>query len=179
VIGYLYSGARAQNVGLPGFASGLRESGYIEGQNIAVESRFAENRNDRLPALAAELVARGVAAVFTGDNAAAIAAKAATSTIPIVFWVGTDPVKLGLVTSFVRPGGNATGVSGLTSQLTAKKLQLLRDMARKADDVGLLLHPANPGTETDTGEAQEAARSLGLQLRVLKPVATSAKNALS
>ena len=168
LIGYLYGGSRAQNVGLPGFVQGLRESGYLDGRNIAVEYRFGDGRNERLPALAAELVGRGVAAIFAGDNASAMAARAATSSIPIVFWVGSDPVKLGLVASFVQPGGNATGVSGLTSQLTAKKLQLLRDMAPKADVVGLLLHPANPGTETDTSEAQQAARALGLQILVVK-----------
>ena len=167
VIGYLYSGARALNVGLPGFPKGLREAGYVEGENVAVEYRFGEGRNDRLPALAAELVSRGVSVIFAGDNAAAAAAKAATATIPIVFWVGGDPVNLGLVASLARPGGNVTGVSGLSIALVAKKIQLLHDVMPAARGIGLLVNPANPGIASDTAEAVEAARVLGLQLHVV------------
>lgn len=166
VVGYLYTGARSLNVGLPGFARGLQEAGFVDRQNIAVDYRFAEGHNDRLGALAAELVRRRVNVIFAGDNASAIAAKAATPTIPIVFWVGGDPVKMGLVASLGRPDGNVTGVSGLSIALVAKKIQLLHDLLPAARDVGLLVNPANPGTASDNAEATEACRARGLQLHV-------------
>ncbi|HEX8164885.1 MAG TPA: ABC transporter substrate-binding protein [Beijerinckiaceae bacterium] len=164
VVGYLYTGTRSLNVGLPGFPRGLGETGFVEGKNVAIERRFADGRNDRLHAMAAELVGRGVDAIFAGDNAAAIAAKEATSTIPVVFWVGGDPVKMGLVESLSRPGGNVTGVSGLTIALVAKKIQLLHDMAPALRSMGLLVNPANPGTPADSAEAAEAAQLRGLQV---------------
>jgi putative ABC transport system substrate-binding protein len=145
----------------------LQETGYVEGRNITVEYRFAEGQNDRLPVLAADLVQRGVAVVFAGDNAAAAAAKTATSTIPVVFWVGGDPVKMGLVSSLGRPGGNVTGVSGLTTALIAKKIQLLHDLVPKASSIGLLVNPANPQTAADDKEALEAGRARGLQVHVV------------
>ena len=166
VVGYLYTGARSSNVGLPGFVRGLQEAGFVEGKNIAVDYRFAEGHNDRLIALAAELAGRRVNVIFAGDNAAALAAKAATTTIPVVFWVGGDPVKMELVASLGRPGGNVTGVSGLSIALVAKKIQLLHELIPAARDVGLLVNPANPGTASDNAEAAEACRALGLQLRV-------------
>jgi putative ABC transport system substrate-binding protein len=167
VIGYLYTGSRPLNAGLPGFTKGLREAGFVEGQNVAVEYRFAEGHNDRLPAMAADLVRHGVAVIFAGDNAAAISAKAATPTIPVVFWVGGDPVKMGLVAGLGRPGGNITGVSGLSVALVAKKVQLLHDMVPAVRGIGLLVNPANPGTAADSTEASEAARARGLQLHVV------------
>jgi putative ABC transport system substrate-binding protein len=168
VIGYLYSGSRALNVGLPGFTKGLREAGLIEGQNIRIVYRFAEGQIYRVPGMAAELVAQRVDVIFAGDNAASTAAKGATATIPIVFWVGGDPIKMGLVPSLNRPGGNMTGMSGLSIALVTKKIQLLHDMVPGTRGVGLLVNPANPGTAADTAEAEEAARALGLQLHVLK-----------
>jgi putative tryptophan/tyrosine transport system substrate-binding protein len=168
VIGYLYTGTRAQNAGLPGFAKGLQEAGFVEGRTVAVEYRFAEGENDRLRAMAADLVGRGVNVIFAGDNAAAMAAKAAMPTMPLVFWVGGDPVKMGLVAGLGRPGGNITGVSGLTIALVAKKIQLLHDMMPAAQSIGLLVNPANPGVAADSAEATEAARARGLQLHVVR-----------
>jgi putative ABC transport system substrate-binding protein len=166
-IGYLYFGSRALNPGLPGFAKGLREIGYIEGQNITVEYRFADGQRDRLQTMAAELVRRGVAVIFAGDNVAAAAAHAVTATIPIVFWIGADPVKIGLVDSLGRPGGNVTGVTGLTSELLAKKMQLVHDLAPMVSVVGVLVNPANPAAAADTKEALDAARSLGVRVHVV------------
>ena len=167
VVGYLYTGSRAVNVGLPGFVEGLRESGMVEGRNVAVEYLFGDAQPDRLPTLAADLVRRNVAVIFAGSNAAALAAKAATRTIPIVFWVGADPVKLGLVASLAHPGGNVTGLAGLTLEVVAKRLQLLHDMVPQAIIVGALENPTNPDVESDTREVQEAARKLGLQLHIV------------
>ena len=166
-IGFLYFGSRAINPGLAGFGKGLREIGYIEGQNVTVEYRFADGQRDRLQTMAAELVRHGVAVIFAGDNVAAAAAHAATATIPVVFWIGADPVKIGLVNSLGRPGGNVTGVTGLTSELLAKKMQLLHELAPMVGVVGVLVNPVNPAAAADTKEALEAARSLGVQVHVV------------
>jgi putative ABC transport system substrate-binding protein len=166
-IGFLYFGSRAINPGLSGFAKGLREIDYIDGQNITVEYRFADGQRDRLQTMAAELVRRGVAVIFAGDNVAAAAAHAVTATIPIVFWIGADPVKIGLVDSLGRPGGNVTGVTGLTSELLAKKMQLVHDLAPMVSVVGVLVNPANPAAAADTKEALDAARSLGVRVHVV------------
>jgi putative tryptophan/tyrosine transport system substrate-binding protein len=166
MIGYLYTGTRALNTGLPGFPKGLQQAGFVEGKNVTIAYRFADGRNDRLPELAADLARSGVGAIFAGDNASAFAAKAATLTIPVVFWVGGDPVKMGLVASLGRPGGNVTGVSGLTIALLAKKVQLLHDMIPALSGIGLLVNPANPGTPSDSTEATEAARARGLKLHI-------------
>ena len=151
------------------FRQGLAETGYVEGQNVAVEYHWLDGRYDRVPSLVADVVRRRVAVIATpGTTAAALAAKAATSTIPIVFGVGEDPVRLGLVTSLARPGGNATGVNFFAAELTAKRLGLLHDLVPKAVRIAVLVNPANPTTAEPTlRDIPEAARALGLQIRVL------------
>jgi ABC-type uncharacterized transport system substrate-binding protein len=155
-----------------GLRQGLSATGFVEGANAAVEYRFADNQLDRLPALAAELVARRVAVIATGGaTAAALAAKAATSSIPIVFAIGADPVKFGLVASMNRPGGNVTGVSFLANTLVAKQLQLLRGLLPAAGVIGAIVNPGNPNAVSDSAQAQAAATSLRLKLHVVHTVA--------
>jgi putative tryptophan/tyrosine transport system substrate-binding protein len=150
------------------FRKGLNESGTIEGQNVTVEYHWLEGRYDRLPWLMADLVRRRVAVIATPLPAGALAANAATTTIPIVFGVGEDPVKLGLVASLARPGGNATGVNFFNVEALAKRLGLLRDLVPKALRIAVLVNPANaPVAETTLREIPEAARALGLQIQVL------------
>jgi putative tryptophan/tyrosine transport system substrate-binding protein len=137
-------------------------------RNVAIEYRSAESQNDRLPALAAELIERRVAVIATtGGSPVALAAKASKKTIPIVFQIGADPVRAGLVTSLNRPGGNLTGVTGLGGELVPKRLQLLKQLVPTATSFGFLANPTNPAAKADTAMAQEAARVLGLQLSVL------------
>ena len=151
------------------FRRGLAENGYVEGQNVAVEYRWALGQYDRLPALATELVRRPVAVLASvGGDPAAQAAKAATATIPIVFEVGTDPIKLGLVTSYNRPGGNATGINMLTSALEAKRLGLLRELVPQAVALGVLLNPNWPAAAGQLSDVEEAARAIGVQTHVLR-----------
>jgi putative tryptophan/tyrosine transport system substrate-binding protein len=154
---------------LRGFRQGLKDTGYVEGENVAIEYRWAENQFDRLPALAAELVRRRVAVIATsGGPAVAFAAKAATTTIPIVFIVNEDPVSLGLVASLARPGGNATGINILTAELTAKRLDLLRELVPGAARVGVLVNPAQAtSAESTLRDVAAAARITGLQIKVL------------
>jgi len=154
---------------LRGFRQGLKESGYVEGENLALEYRWANNQIDRLPALAADLVRRQVAVIVaTGGPASALAAKAATTTIPIVFIVNEDPVSLGLVASLARPGGNATGVNIFTAELTAKRLDLLRELVPGAARVGVLVNPAQAtSAESTLRDVAAAARITGLQIKVL------------
>jgi putative ABC transport system substrate-binding protein len=150
------------------FRQGLAEAGYIEGRNVAIEYRWAEGRFDRLPALAEDLVRRQAAVIVaTGAIGTALAAKAATSTIPIVFMNGSDPVKYGLVASFNRPGGNITGISFLTADLGTKRLGLIHELAPTVAVCAILINPTNPVAESVARDAQEAARSLGLQFHVL------------
>jgi putative ABC transport system substrate-binding protein len=149
------------------FLQGLKETGYVEGQNVAVEYRYAENHFDRLPVLAADLVHRRVAVIVAGGIDAALAAKAATTTIPIVFVVGGDPVALGLVASLNRPGANVTGSAVLTAELGPKRLQLLRELIPDAAVFGVLADPANPFTASLIPDLQAAARALGRQLVIL------------
>ena len=151
------------------FRKGLNESGYVEGQNVTVEYHWLEGQYDRLPALAADLVRRQVTVITTpASTPAALAAKAATATIPIVFSVGEDPVRLGLVASLARPGGNVTGVNLLTTEVTAKELRLLHDLVPKAVRIAVLVNPANAATAEPTLRGvQEAAPTIGLQIQIL------------
>jgi putative ABC transport system substrate-binding protein len=148
--------------------TGLNEAGYVEGCNLAIDYRWGEGRDDRLPALAADLVKRQVAVIVTGGTpASTITAKAATSTIPIVFTTGTDPVKLGLVASYNRPGGNITGVAFLVNQLAAKRLEMLHALLPKVSTVAALLNLKHPNAASDRKDVEDAARSIGLDLFIL------------
>ena len=153
--------------GLAEFRRGLGEIGYVEGQNVMIEYRSAEGQADRLPALAADLVRRGVAVIATVANNAAVAAKVSTNTIPIVFTVGGDPIKMGLVDSLNQPGGNITGVSFLSSDIVAKMLEALHELMPKSARMAALVNPTNQNAAADTKEAEAAARTLGLELQVL------------
>jgi ABC-type uncharacterized transport system substrate-binding protein len=167
VIGFLNSTSPDADR-LRAFRQGLSDIGYVEGENVAIEYRWAENQNDRLPALAAELVRRKVAVIVaTGGTIPALAAKAATTTIPIVFGVGDDPVRLGLVASLARPGGNATGINFFLGELTAKRLVLLHELVPAAARVAVLVNPANATrAESTIKDTDEAARALALQIKV-------------
>jgi putative ABC transport system substrate-binding protein len=146
------------------FLQGLKETGYVEGQNVAIEYRFAENQPDRLPALAADLVRRRIAVIVALAGVTALAAKAATTTIPIVFATGGDPVAQGLVASLNRPGGNLTGIAILSGDLAPKRLQLLRGLMPNAARFGVLADPNSPATPSMITDLQGAARTMGLQL---------------
>jgi putative ABC transport system substrate-binding protein len=170
VIGFLASawpGPNAAN--LAALRQGLSEAGYVEGQNVAIEYRWAEGDFDRLPALAADLVGRGVDVIVTsGGNSSAVAAKNATSSIPIVFVAGADPVEEGLVASLAQPGGNLTGVTLFATELWGKRVELISELAPEARTLAQLVNPKWPGTERSTAAVQEAARAKGLALRILK-----------
>ena len=175
VVGFVHGGSPdARRVAA--FRKGLNETGYVEGQNVTVEYHLLDGHYDRLPSLMADLVRRRVAVFATpGDRLAPQAAKAASTTIPIVFGVGTDPVKLGLVASLARPGGNATGVNFFTQEIAAKRLALLHELAPKAVRVGVLVNPANASSaEATLQEIGEAARAIGLQILALN-ASTSAE----
>jgi putative ABC transport system substrate-binding protein len=167
----LVSGRSAQDAAryTAAFRKGLNEFGYVEGQNVMVEYHWLDGQYDRLPSLNADLVRRRVAIIaIPGSNPASLAAKAATTTIPIVFAVGEDPVKLGLVDSLARPGGNATGINFFGAEVVTKRLGLLHDLVPKAVRVAVLINPANaPIAETTLREVPEAARAIGLQIQVL------------
>jgi ABC-type uncharacterized transport system substrate-binding protein len=169
VIGFLHLGAPGPNARrLAGFRKGLSEAGFVEGQNVTIEYRWAEGRNDRLPELAADLVKRQVSVIATlSATQAALAAKAATRTIPIVFQVGSDPVNIGLVPSLNRPGGNATGVSTLSAQVTPKRVQLLRELVPTLAAVYVLANPTNPNAEAIKAELQTVARGFKVQTHML------------
>jgi putative ABC transport system substrate-binding protein len=171
VIGFVNERSVDPSAGIAAaFRKGLGETGYVEGQNLTIEYHWLEDQYDRLPALMADLVRRRVAVIATpGGGPAAIAAKAATATIPIVFGVGEDPVKLGLVASLARPGGNATGINFFNQEVNGKRLGLLHELAPKAVRVAVLLNPANAtAAESTLREVQESARAIGLQIHVLK-----------
>jgi len=169
VIGFLSSRSPGEAATVvAAFHQGVAEAGYIEGQNFATEYRWAEGRYDRLPALAADLVGRNIdVIVATGGTPSALAAKSATSTIPIVF-ISSDPVKYGIVASFARPGGNLTGFSVLGDELLPKRLELLSELVPQARVIALLVNPNNTDTERSIGDVQEAARVKGVQLHILK-----------
>jgi ABC-type uncharacterized transport system substrate-binding protein len=167
VIGYLNGGSPDTNR-VAAFRRGLNETGYVEGHNVAVEYHWAEGKYDRLPALARDLVRRQVTVIAATNTAAAITAKAATTTIPIVFLVGEDPVKLGLVASLARPGGNLTGINFFAAELVAKRLALLHGLVPKAVRIAVLVNPANASiAETVSCDIREAAHARGLQIKVL------------
>jgi putative ABC transport system substrate-binding protein len=168
VIGFLNSGSPGPYQHLvAAFQQGLKETGYVEGQNVATEYRWAEGHNDRLPSMAADLTRRKVNVIAALTTPAVLAAAAATPTIPIIFDTAGDPVRLGLVVSLNRPGRNVTGIAWLGSELVAKRLGLLRDLIPKATLIGLLVNPNDPRTKTQTKDMQEAAHALGLQIHVL------------
>jgi putative tryptophan/tyrosine transport system substrate-binding protein len=179
-------GARAQQAAMPvigflnssspdtdgkrvhAFRQGLSETGYVEGHNVKIEYRWADGQNDRLPSMAVDLVHRGVNVIVTGGTPATLAAKAASTAIPIVFILATDPVEAGLVASLNRPGGNLTGVTGLNVELAPKKLELLHELLPTATIIALLVNPTNTiAAENQSRAVQDAARTLGLQLHVL------------
>jgi putative ABC transport system substrate-binding protein len=175
VIGFLSSRSPDESSELvTAFSDGLSETGYIAGQNVAIEYRWAEGRYEQLPALAADLVGRKVGVIFsTGGLPAALAAKGATTTIPIVFAMGGDPVGEGLVTSLARPGGNITGISFLVTELHRKRLELLSELVPDAKVIALLVNPNFPDAEHQTREVQEAAAAKGVQLAILNAATDS------
>jgi putative tryptophan/tyrosine transport system substrate-binding protein len=167
VIGFLRDSSLAEAAHrVTAFRQGLKEVGFVEGQNVAIEYRFAENQRDRLPALAAELIRRPVV-VIVGNTPSALAAKALTTTVPIVVTTGSDPVRDGLVASLNRPGGNVTGVSFLATMMGSKRLDLLRQLVPTATTIAYLVNPNSPNTEADRREVQAAAQALGQQLLVI------------
>jgi putative tryptophan/tyrosine transport system substrate-binding protein len=170
VIGWLNGGSPDLFANLVrAFRQGLKEAGYIEGQNVAIEYRWAEGQNDKLPTLAVDLVRRQVAVIAAATTPAALAAKAATTAIPIVFFVAGDPVELGLVASLNRPGGNITGTTTLTLEVGPKRLELLHEMVPTATTIALLVNPTSPNlAEAQARDLQTAARTLGLQIHVLR-----------
>jgi putative tryptophan/tyrosine transport system substrate-binding protein len=168
VIGFLNSGTPAGLAHLTAaFRQGLNEAGYVEGRNVAIENRWAEGQYDRLPALAADLVRRQVTVLAATTTPAALAAKGATSTIPIIFTIGADPIAIGLVDSLSRPSGNVTGVNNYLSDLGAKRLELLRELVPNAAVIGVLLNPSFPDAESQSKDVKEAARKLGQQVQVV------------
>jgi putative tryptophan/tyrosine transport system substrate-binding protein len=169
VIGYLTNGTESVTVTLDAFRQGLGEQGFVEGRNVEILSRYAESHEDRLPALAADLVQRRVAAIFVAPNVGfARIAKNATATIPIVFFAGGDPIESGLVANLNRPGGNVTGATFLTIRLVAKRLEILHQIVPTATSIGYLINPNNPQLEAESREVEAAALILGVRLVVAK-----------
>jgi putative tryptophan/tyrosine transport system substrate-binding protein len=169
VIGFLHPASLAERERLVAmFREGLADSGYIEGSNVLIEYRWAEGHYDRLPALAADLVRLQVGVIVAATLPSAVATKQATSTIPIVFWVGDDPIKLGLAARLSHPGGNATGITMFSAGLIAKRLGLLRELVPRSSPIAVLLNPKNPNIDTQLREVKEAARSLGESFEVVQ-----------
>jgi putative ABC transport system substrate-binding protein len=177
VIGFLGSQSFPTADQIRVFRQGLKDTGYVEGENVAIEYRSAENQMDRLSALAAELVRRRVAVIVATNGPASAAAATATKAIPIVFMVGSDPVERGLVTSLARPGGNMTGINFFLAELGAKRLELLHELVPAAARVAVLVNPAEGNAETDLRDVEPAARAMGLQLQVLKASTSGEINA--
>jgi putative tryptophan/tyrosine transport system substrate-binding protein len=168
IVGYLNGQSPDTEVtAVAAFRQGLTEAGFVDGRNVVIELHFAKNQPERLPMLAADLVRRQVAVIVTNGIASALAAKAATTTIPIVFSTGGDPVNLGLVSSLNRPGGNLTGATNLGNALATKELQLMHELVPSAEAIAYLANPNNPNAESDTADVHAAARVLGLQVQVL------------
>ena len=174
VIGFLHSASPDGNADrVRTFRQGLKETGFVEGENVAIEYRWADSQVERLPALATELVRRGVAVIVVFGPVVAFAAKAATTTIPIVFVVPEDPVRLGLVTNLARPGGNLTGINFFPAEVTGKRLELLRELVPALVRIAVLVEPTNPtSTESTLRDVEAASRAMGLQMQVFK-VSTS------
>ena len=172
VVGFIHPASQATTTNLvAAFRKGLSEGGFVDGGNVTIEFRWGEGQYDRLPALAGDLVQRQVSVIVAnGGDPSVLAAKAATSTIPIVFNTGSDPVKLGLVASLARPGGNITGIGQLTAALAVKQLELLRELIPKISVVGLLSNPANPAAERRAEELQRFARTIGIELPLVDAV---------
>jgi putative tryptophan/tyrosine transport system substrate-binding protein len=176
-IGFLHSASADGNSDrVRAFRQGLKEAGLIEGENVAVEYRWADHQVERLPALANELVRHGVVAIAAMGPPAAFAAKAATTAIPIVFVVPEDPVRLGLVTSLARPGGNLTGVNFFPAEVSAKRLELLRELAPQALRIAVLADPNNPSAESTLRDLEAASRATGLQIQVFKVSSSRARS---
>src|SRR5262249_30780941 len=168
VIGFLRNtAATGYNPVVTAFVQALKEAGFVAGENVAIEYGGADNQNDRLPALAADLVRRQVTVIMAAGIPAALAAKAATTTIPIVFEIADDPVEIGLVASLNRPGGNLTGVTTLNVEMASKRLELLHEVVPTTRSIALLVDPGNPVNERISRDTQTAAQTLGLQLHVL------------
>ena len=170
LIGWLHSGTTRENLDkAAAFRQGLTEAGFAEGKDVSIEYRWGENQHDRLPPLVADLVRRQVAVIVAcGSPAAALAAKSATASIPIVFQNGADPVQLGLVQSFNHPGANVTGFTNFSAELAAKRMGILRELAPSAKSIAALVNPTRPGTDAQIAEVQEAAGAIGLPLHILK-----------
>ena len=166
VIGYLSLATPGGSAAPPGFMQGLTETGYVVGRNVAIEYRWAEDP-DQMPALATELVRRQPSVIYASPTAAALAVKVATSTIPIVFGTGVDPVKFGLVTSLNRPGSNATGTTILAIELEGKRLELLHQLVPASETIAALLNPKNPSVDLQAQNLQDAGRKLGRQIRIV------------
>jgi putative tryptophan/tyrosine transport system substrate-binding protein len=176
IVGFVFGGSASEHArSVTAFRKGLNENGYVEGQNVKVEYHWLENQYDRLPAVMAELINREVAVIATpGSTPAALAAKAATATLPIVFGVPLNPVQLGLVASLARPGGNATGINFFFTEVIAKRLRLLHDLLPKAVRIAVLVNPANaPLAESTLRETKESAQIIGLQIEVLNAATIS------
>jgi putative tryptophan/tyrosine transport system substrate-binding protein len=168
VVGFLRNTRSEDSVDLvEAFRQGLTETGYVEGRNVAIKYRWTEGQNDRLLAMAADLIEHQVAVIVAGGNDVIVAAKSATATIPIVFSIGVDPVGLGLVASLNRPGGNITGVTFFSTTLVAKRMELLHELLPKVTTIAYLTAPQNPNSELELRNAREAARAVGLQVHIL------------